>query len=88
MRKATELELTEACDQVVNHADLFDELWRQRTDEERAVLRRIASTGGASEPSSAARSLVREGYLVLHEDRMDIAVPFFRAWILQTQASE
>ena len=85
LRKATTDELTEVFDQVVNQADRFDELWRQRTDEERAVLRQLASAEATSALSPVAGALVREGYLAEQGGRLEIAVPLFRAWILQMQ---
>ena len=74
-------------DSVVQGADLFDELWRQRTDEERAALRRLARSDEPAAPDAAALQLVREGYVVKRGDGVAIAVPLFRAWIADTQGA-
>jgi hypothetical protein len=74
-------------DSVVHGADLFDELWRQRTDDERAALRRLARSEEPAEPDPAALQLVREGYVVKRGDSVTIAVPLFREWIADTQGT-
>src|SRR5262249_55978586 len=77
-RRATDAELTEVFDGVIGGADLFDELWRQRTEEERANLRRLASSPEPVEPDAAALQLVREGYVERRDGKVSIAVPLFR----------
>jgi hypothetical protein len=72
---------------VVRGADLFDELWRQRTDDERATLRRLAAASEPLPPDAAALQLVREGYLEKRDGKVTIAVPLFREWIADTQGA-
>lgn len=80
-RAATPDDLTEVFDGILSDAQLFDELWRSRTDDERATLRRLARSGDPGAPDPAALQLVREGYLERHGDQVDFAVPLFRDWI-------
>jgi uncharacterized protein len=83
-QKATDADLEKALDAVVNGADLFDELWRQRNDEERASLKRMAGASAPIEPDPAARDLVRQGFAVKDEGgKVAIAVPLFREWIVE-----
>jgi uncharacterized protein len=84
-RTATDDELTEVFDRVLLEADLFDELWRQRTAEERETLRRLAAAVEPIPADAVTRQLAREGYVELHRDSAMIAVPLFREWIGQTQ---
>ena len=84
-RRATDAELTEVLDRILDQADLFDELWRQRTPAERDALRRLAAAPGPSGADPVTRQLAREGYVDKDGDRVDIAVPLFRAWIAETQ---
>jgi hypothetical protein len=86
-RKATDADLEKVFDAVVTGADLFDELWRQRTDDERAALRRMAAAGAPIEPDAAALQLVREGYVEKRDGKVSIAVPLFREWIADTQGA-
>ncbi len=84
-RRATAEELQEVCDSVIRGADLFDELWNQRTEEERAALRRLAASSEPAAPDAAALGLVREGYVERRGEGVAIAVPLFREWIADTQ---
>lgn len=84
-RRATDDELTEVFDRVMSQVDLFDELWRQRTLDERAALRRLAAARGPVAADPVTRQLAREGYVDKDGDRVAIAVPLFRAWISETQ---
>jgi len=60
---------------------LFDELWRQRTDDERRVLRLLAAGREVGEDDgSVVKGLVREGYVLRGEG---IAVPMFASWIVE-----
>jgi uncharacterized protein len=86
-RRATDDELTEVFDIVVRGADLFDELWRQRTEEERESLRRLAASSEPLPPDAAALQLVREGYVEKRAGKITIAVPLFREWIADTQGA-
>jgi uncharacterized protein len=84
-RRATEAELTEVFDGVVNGSDLFDELWRQRTEAERDTLRRLAASPGAAASDPVLHQLLREGYIHKQDGQVAIAVPLFRDWIAHTQ---
>jgi uncharacterized protein len=79
-RKATNDELTEVFDNVINQTDLFDELWRQRADDEQQALRRVVTAPVGADP--VILRLAREGYLTKNGDRYDFAVPLFRDWIV------
>ena len=88
-RRATDDELTEVFDIVVNGADLFDELWRQRTEDEKSALRRLANASEPMDlPTPAARQLVREGYLTKRAEQVEITVLLFRAWIAERHGGE
>ncbi len=85
--RATPEDLEKVFDSVIGGADLFDELWRQRTDEERAALRRMAASAEPVDADPAALQLVRQGYVVKRDDKVAIAVPLFREWIADTQGA-
>ena len=86
-RKATPDDLEKVFDSVIRGADLFDELWHQRTVEERTSLRRMAASSEPVEPDAAALQLVREGYVVRRDGKVTLAVPLFREWIVETQGA-
>ncbi len=79
---AEDADITRALDRALDATPLFRELWDDRTDDERALLRRLAEPESlALEPSSALRALVQEGYVEASEGLYFIAVPLFRSWI-------
>jgi len=78
---ATSEDVEAAIDQALIETPLFDELWRQRTDDERRVLRLLAAGREVDEDdSSVVKGLVREGYVLRGEG---IAVPMFASWIVE-----
>lgn len=84
-QKATDDELTDIFDRVAREP-LFDELWDQRTPDERRALHALACAREPLDATPAMRALEREGYVVLDRDeRASIAVPLFSAWIRRTQ---
>ena len=80
---ATAADLTRALDRAIDATSLFRELWSDRTDGERALLRRLAAEDeNATAPDDPAlRDLVQEGHVERVEGRCHLAVPLFRAWI-------
>ena len=81
-RKATDDDLTRAFDRTLRDTVLFRELWTDRTDDERAVLRELAKAEEALAPEGTAlRELVQQGYVEPRDGRYTIAVPLFRTWI-------
>jgi hypothetical protein len=84
-RRATDDELTEVLDRLLNEDNLFDEFWRQRSVEEQHALRRLAHAQGPLDADPATRQLAREGYVEMEGDRATVAVPLFAAWIRRTQ---
>lgn len=64
---------------------LFDELWTQRSAEEKAALQKLASAKTLTRADAAMRALAREGITLLNQDHATIAVPLFAAWIRLTQ---
>lgn len=85
VRKATLDELEEVFDGMIRDVDAFDEIWRSRTADEQATLRRLARSSEPAEIDAAAIQLAREGYLERHGDKAAIAVPLFREWIRMNQ---
>lgn len=83
-RRATDEELTEVIERVADEK-LFDELWHQRTLEEKRALHRLAFATTALDAGPAMRQLAREGYVELHDEHATIAVPLFGRWIRFTQ---
>lgn len=84
-QKATDDELTDIFDRVAREP-LFDELWDQRTPDEKRALHALACTREPLDATPAMRALEREGYVELDADeRASIAVPLFSAWIRRTQ---
>lgn len=77
---ATDADVTRALD-AASGDQLFDELWRQRTDEERALLAGLARGGDGGSDNTTLRTLVRERFVERRDDRVEIAVPLFRDWI-------
>jgi uncharacterized protein len=84
--KASDADLTKVFDVVLAELDLFDEIWRQRTDEERNSLRQLAVSDEPIDRSLVVRQLVREGYLAAHDTKVEFAVPLFRTWIADNQS--
>ena len=83
-RPATDSELTEVFDTMIDELNLFDELWRQRSIRERKALRALAAgmSGG-----DVPRSLVRGGY-VRETPSPQLCVPLFARWIIECAPSE
>jgi hypothetical protein len=81
LRVATHDELTEVFDGMVRDVQVFDEIWRSRTDDEHATLRRLAQSDEPGALDPAAILLAREGYLERRGDKVVIVVPLFREWI-------
>ena len=81
LRKATDDELTEVFDGMIRDVQVFDEIWRSRTEDERSALRRIARSDEPGQLDAAAIQLVREDYLWRQKENATIAVPLFREWI-------
>ncbi|HEU4406639.1 MAG TPA: ATP-binding protein [Polyangiaceae bacterium] len=85
--RATHWDIDKAVDRVLVDADLFDELWRQRTEAEKELLRRLARTPEAAAPDPVQRQLLRDGYLEKNGDCVQIVVPLFRTWIVDNQGT-
>src|SRR5262249_37268811 len=85
-RKATTEEIDTVLDTVIEEK-LFDELWAQRTGEERTALRALASASEPLRADPAMRALAREGLVELTGDHATLAVPLFGAWVRLTQGS-
>ena len=66
---------------MIRDVQVFDEIWRSRTEDEQAALRRLARSDEPGDLDPAAIQLIREGYLERRGDRAAIAVPLFREWI-------
>lgn len=81
LRTATRDELTEVFDGMVRELQVFDEIWRSRTQAEHATLRRLARSDEPGELDQAGILLAREGYLEPRGDKVVIIVPLFREWI-------
>jgi hypothetical protein len=81
LRAATGDELTEVFDGMVRDVQVFDEIWRSRTEDEQATLKRLARSDEPGNLDPAAIGLAREGYLERRGDKVAIAVPLFREWI-------
>jgi hypothetical protein len=81
LRKATAEELTEVFDGMVRDAQVFDVIWRSRTQDEQATLHRLAKSDEPGHLDPSAIVLAREDYLVRRGDQVTIAVPLFREWI-------
>ena len=80
--KANDDDLERAFDRSIEETTLFYELWRERTDDERKALRTLAESGGVEGlDRSLLRSLEREGYVTLRDERWAITVPMFATWI-------
>ncbi len=81
LRLATRDEIIEVFDGMLRDLPLFDEIWRSRTDDERATLQRLARSEEPGDRDPAAIQLEREGYLERRGDKVAIVVPLFREWI-------
>ena len=88
--EATDADVERALDQAVNGTALFPDLWKDRRDDERRLLRRLAGADEADslharalEPGeqTAAAWLGREGFIVDEDDGVRIATPLFATWI-------
>lgn len=65
-------------------APIFDELWRQRTVDEKRVLRQMASGAvPAEEDRLVVRGLEREGFTRNEDGGSALAVPIFGEWIAE-----
>jgi hypothetical protein len=81
LRNATVDELTEVFDGMIRDVQVFDEIWRSRTEDEHATLKRLARSDEPGGLDPAAIVLAREGYLERRGDKVTIVVPLFREWI-------
>ncbi len=85
--KATSGDLDEALDQALLTTPLFRELWRQRSDDERAALHAVARGGQPPEATGPALLALREeGYLVREGDAHTFATPLFGRWVAERGA--
>jgi len=66
---------------MARNAQVFDEIWRSRTEDDHATLRRLARSYEPGDLDPAAIVLAREGYMERHGDKVAIVVPLFREWI-------
>ena len=87
LRPATLDELTEVFDGMIRDLPLFNEIWRSRTEDERATLKRLAQSDEPGEREPAAIQLEREGYLERRGDGVTFVVPLFREWIRTNQGN-
>lgn len=81
LRTATLDELTEVFDGMVRDVQVFDEIWRSRTEDDQAKLHRLARSDQPGDLDAEAIVLAREGYLERRGDKVAIVVPLFREWI-------
>ena len=82
--QATSGDVEAAIDDAILDTPLFDELWRQRSDDEKRVLRRLASGEDVGdEKRGVVRGLEREGYVVRGDGDVSVAVPMFGDWIVE-----
>ncbi len=80
--KATSNDLQIALDRAQRAAHLFDDLWNERTDDERTVLQRLLRGEECGEALRfASRELERDGYIARHDDQLTIVLPMFATWI-------
>lgn len=86
MRRATHMELQDVLDTIVDEK-LFDELWNQRTADEKRALQELATPDGPPPNDRTARSLAREGIVQFVQGRPTIAVPLFAYWIREMQGT-
>ncbi len=83
--KANEDDIIEVLDRVAREP-LFDELWDQRTPEERTALHQLACAKEALEANATMRTLAADGYVELDADeKPTITVPLFAQWIRRSQ---
>lgn len=68
----------------IRDAHVFDEIWRSRTEDERATLWRLAQSDEPGDLDPAAILLARDGYLERRGDKVTIVVPLFQDWIRMT----
>lgn len=66
---------------MVRDVQVFDEIWRSRTEDEQATLQWLARSDEPGDLDPAAILLAREGYLERRDDEVAIVVPLFREWI-------
>ncbi len=79
---AEDADVTRALDRALGDTPLFRELWSDRSDGERAILRELAKAAGPlGEREAEARDLLHEGLIEREVDRYRVAVPLFAAWI-------
>lgn len=81
LRTATIDELTEVFDGMVRDVQVFDEIWRSRTEDEQATLLRLARSDEPADRDVVTNQLEREGYLERRGDKVAFIVPLFREWI-------
>ena len=80
--KADDGDLEAAFDLATAQTPLFPELWRQRSEDEKAILKALAL--GQDPPDQTRptlRQLEKQGYVTRRDNRPTIAVPLFSAWI-------
>jgi hypothetical protein len=66
---------------MVRDVQVFDEIWRSRTQDEQVTMKRLAWSDEPGNLDPAAILLAREGYLERRNDKVAIVVPLFREWI-------
>jgi hypothetical protein len=66
---------------MIRDVQVFDEIWRSRTEDEHATLKRLAQSDEPGDLDPAAIVLAREGYLERRGEKVTIVVPLFREWI-------
>ena len=82
--KAEDAHITRALDRALADTPLFRELWSDRRDGERAILRALAREPGllGEQEEAEARDLKRNSGLIERDgERYRVAVPLFATWI-------
>lgn len=79
---AENADITRALDRALGDTPLFRELWSDRNDGERAILRDLTKEPGPlGDREAEARDLLHEGLIEKDGERYRVAVPLFAAWI-------
>ncbi len=80
--KADMADLEAAFDLAMLETPLFHDLWRDRTEEEKEILRKLTfGDEPTEEVRPVRRELEKQGYVMEREGWWTVTVPLFQAWI-------
>jgi hypothetical protein len=80
--RADDADITRALDRAPERQTVFRDLWDALTDEERALLRKLADAGELIlEPDAVLKELRQQGYIAEKAGRYTLAVSIFRTWV-------